>query len=102
MLFIHASRRNRERSRRGLLPVSRVLTIQSRPARDYAEAKERVERYKALDGDPNIIPAAYTKLYDSGQRTPLAVVLLHGITNHPGQFVQLAPLVHGLGANVFV
>lgn len=78
------------------------LTAASTPARSYAEAKERAEKFKALDRDPRILPEAYTQLYDCGDRTPLAVVLLHGLTNHPGQFVQLAPLVHALGANVFV
>ncbi|HEX5274767.1 MAG TPA: alpha/beta hydrolase [Candidatus Rubrimentiphilum sp.] len=78
------------------------LTVSSSRARSYAEAKERVERFKALDKDPRILPEAYTQLYDCGERTPLAVVLLHGLTNHPGQFVKLAPLVRDLGANVFV
>ncbi len=78
------------------------LTAASSPARSYAEAKERIAAFKALDRDPRILPQAYTQLYDCGERTPLAVVLLHGITNHPGQYVQFAPLVHALGANVFV
>lgn len=78
------------------------LRANAHPAQSYAEAKERVEQFKALDRDPRILPAAYTQLYDCGERTPLAVVLLHGLTNHPGQYVQLAPLVRALGANVFV
>ena len=78
------------------------LNANAHPAQSYAEAKERVEQFKALDRDPRILPAAYTQLYDCGERTPLAVVLLHGLTNHPGQYVQLAPLVRALGANVFV
>ena len=52
--------------------------------------------------DARIVPDAYTKFYDCGQRTKLAVVLLHGLTNHPGQYVQFAPLVRQLGANVLV
>ena len=79
-----------------------MLNVQSRPARSYAEAKERVEKLKALDADPSIVPAAHTKLYDCGERTKLAVVLLHGLTNHPGQYVQLAPQVQALGVNVLV
>jgi hypothetical protein len=85
-----------------VLPVYEVLSIAARPARTYREAQERVERFKALDADPDILPQAYTKLYDCGERTPLAVVLLHGLTNHPGQYVALAPQVQALGANVFV
>ena len=78
------------------------LTVSSSPARSYAEAKERIAKFKTLDNDPRILPEAYTQLYDCGERTPLAVVLLHGLTNHPGQFVKFAPLVRELGANVFV
>jgi len=79
------------------------LSVSSSPARSYAEAKERIEKFKALDpADPRILPQAYTQFYDCGERAPLAVVLLHGLTNHPGQFVKFAPLVRELGANVFV
>ena len=86
-----------------MLPVCEVpLNVSSAPARSYAEAKARIEKFKALDNDPRILPQAYTRLYDRGERTPLAVVLLHGLTNHPGQYVQFAPQVHELGANVFV
>jgi alpha-beta hydrolase superfamily lysophospholipase len=72
-----------------------------RPARSYEEALERVRALQALD-DASILPEAYTKLYDHGSRTPLAVVLLHGLTNHPGQYAQFAPQVHQRGANVLV
>jgi carboxylesterase len=78
------------------------LTVSASPARSYLEAKERADRFKALDRDPRILPEAYTQLYDTGDRAQLAVVLLHGITNHPGQYVKFAPLVRELGANVFV
>lgn len=78
------------------------LKVSFSPARSYAEAKERIATFKELDNDPRILPEAYTQLYDCGERTPLAVVLLHGLTNHPGQYVQFAPLVRELGANVFV
>jgi len=55
----------------------------------------------ALD-DASIAPTARTVLLEGGSRTPWCVVLLHGLTNHPGQFVEFAPQVHALGANVFV
>ncbi len=77
------------------------LNTASNPARSYGEAKARVETFKSLDY-ASILPQAYTKLYDCGERTGLAVVLLHGLTNHPAQFVQFAPRVQQLGANVFV
>jgi len=55
----------------------------------------------ALDGD-EILPEAKTALLEHGARTPLAVVLLHGYTNNPAQYAELAPLIFARGANVFV
>ena len=71
------------------------------PARSYAQAIERVREMQALD-DERILPQARTALLEHGDRTPLAVLLLHGFTNHPGQYRHFAPLVHAQGANVFI
>lgn len=71
------------------------------PARSYAGALERVRAFQAYDDD-RILPQARTALFDHGARTPLAVLLLHGFTNHPGQYREFAPLVHARGANVLV
>ena len=56
---------------------------------------------QALD-DASILPEAGTKLHDRGQGTPIVAVLLHGLTNHPGQYRDFAPQVHAQGVNVFV
>ncbi len=79
-----------------MLQVPRV-----KPAVSYAEALERVQAFKALDDD-RIVPEARTQLLDHGVRTPLAVVLLHGLTNHPGQYREFGPMVFARGANVFI
>ena len=71
------------------------------PARSFAQALEGVRAMQALDDD-RILPQARTALLDHGMRTPLAVLLLHGFTNHPGQYREFAPLVHAQGANVFI
>lgn len=71
------------------------------PARSYSEALERADAFKARD-DARILPQARTTLLDRGERTPLAVVLLHGLTNHPGQYREFAPLLFERGANVFI
>ncbi len=52
--------------------------------------------------DDRISPNAHTQLLDHGERRPLAVVLFHGLTNHPGQYVAFAPLLQARGANVYV
>jgi alpha-beta hydrolase superfamily lysophospholipase len=72
-----------------------------RPAASYEEALSRAKEVMARDDD-RINPVAYTKLLDHGTRTPLAIVLFHGLTNHPGQYVELASRLHALGANVYV
>lgn len=73
----------------------------SRPARSYQEALERVAAMRRLD-DPSILPIAHTTLHDHGHPAPLAVVLLHGFTNHPGQYRQFAPMVFARGHNVLI
>lgn len=74
---------------------------QVNPAKSYGEALERVRALKALD-DESILPEARTALLTHGDRTPQAVVLLHGFTNHPGQYVEFAPQVFETGANVLI
>lgn len=73
----------------------------ARPARSYEEALERVRAFRSYDDD-RILPQARTALLDHGQAMPLAVVLLHGFTNHPGQYREFAPMVFEHGANVFI
>lgn len=71
------------------------------PARSHAEAIARVRALQSLDG-PEILPQAHTTLLERGERTPLAAVLLHGFTNHPGQYREFAPLLFERGVNVLV
>lgn len=73
----------------------------SHPAQDYAQAVDRARSLMALDDD-TILPVARTSFLDCGKRTPLALVLFHGITNNPAQYAQFAPLAHARGINVLV
>lgn len=79
-----------------MLQVPRVNAAAS-----FDAALERIRALQALD-DARILPEARTTLLDWGRRTDLAVVLLHGLTNHPGQYRQFAPMVHERGANVLI
>lgn len=72
----------------------------SRPAAGFDEAVARAKAFMALD-DASSLPEARTALFADAP-ADLAVVLLHGFTNHPGQFREFAPLVRARGANVFV
>ncbi|MBV8639223.1 MAG: alpha/beta fold hydrolase [Candidatus Eremiobacteraeota bacterium] len=74
---------------------------QTRPASSFDEAVLRARAVMARDDD-TIAPVAHTRLLEHGERRPLAVALFHGLTNHPGQYVALAPELHARGANVYV
>ena len=52
--------------------------------------------------DDRIARNARTALYVHGARAPWSVVLFHGLTNHPGQYVDFAPELYVLGINVIV
>jgi alpha-beta hydrolase superfamily lysophospholipase len=72
-----------------------------RPSTTRDEALERARAVMARDTE-QITPTGRTALLDTGETTPLAAVLLHGLTNHPGQFIEFAPQLHARGVNVFV
>jgi alpha-beta hydrolase superfamily lysophospholipase len=71
------------------------------PARTYRDALSRARAFAAYDDD-HILPEARTALLDHGTRTPIAAVLLHGFTNHPGQYREFAPMLFAGGVNVFI
>lgn len=73
----------------------------ARPARGFAEASERFAALAALDG-PDIAATGRSRFYAHGERTGLAVVLLHGFTNAPQQWAQFAERLHARGHTVVV
>jgi carboxylesterase len=75
--------------------------VVARPARDPAEALARFAALAARDG-ADILPEGRSRLYATGARTPLAVVLLHGLTNVPEQWAQFANELHAAGHSVVV
>ena len=74
----------------------------SRPSVSYAEALSRAQSMISLDDHQRLSKHAHTALLDHGSRRPWAVVLLHGLTNHAGQYLEFAPQVFATGANVLV
>ncbi|HET9327572.1 MAG TPA: alpha/beta hydrolase [Candidatus Eisenbacteria bacterium] len=72
-----------------------------RPAPDYAQAIQRVEALRAADKG-ELHPLCRLELMTHGHRTERAVVLLHGLTNCPRQFVSLGRTLHERGANVLI
>ncbi len=81
------------------MSTAEILPV--RPARDFDEAASRFGELAALDG-PEIAATGRSRFFGHGRRTPLAVVLLHGFTNAPEQWVQFAERLHGRGHSVVV
>ncbi len=72
-----------------------------RPAASYAAALARLETVRATETG-ELAPACRTILLDHGRRTARAFVFLHGFTNCPNQFLELARAVHAAGHNVLI
>lgn len=68
------------------------------PTRYYTEACDRVRQLRAEEGQP-INPRCHTSLREHGEQTANAIVFIHGFTNCPYQFHQLADLFYQQGWN---
>lgn len=71
------------------------------PAADYRAALALVTRQQRVD-DRIAAPAGRTILLTHGSRMPRVDVLLHGFTDSPNQFAQLADSLYEEGDNVYV
>jgi alpha-beta hydrolase superfamily lysophospholipase len=72
---------------------------QLQPTRSYAEALARLAALRVQEDD-TVNPLCRTQLLTHGQRAARVIVLLHGFTNCPHQFHQLATGFYDLGYNV--
>ncbi len=77
------------------------LASEPDPAPDYTAAKERFDRLAAAEG-PVVYPPCRSRLIDHGSRTDTVVVLVHGLTNCPQQFLELGERIHATGATVLI
>jgi pimeloyl-ACP methyl ester carboxylesterase len=69
---------------------------------DYGTAQERLEWFARRDRAAHIGELGQTLVFDHGHRTARSVLLLHGLSATPRQFVAIAQLLHERGHNVFV
>lgn len=82
-------------------PAPRMAPLGAVPS--FEDARSRIQASIARDAaDARIERAALPRLYDHGKRVGRAVLLLHGFTNCPQQFDELARMLHARGANVYV
>lgn len=72
-----------------------------RPATSYLDAEDRA--HDVITADESLVAeGGATMLLSHGRRTPRAVVLIHGFTDSPRQFAELADSLYARGDNVFV
>lgn len=71
------------------------------PSRDYDAALTRLAQLQGLD-DETINPLCRLQLMTHGHKVEHVVVLIHGLTNCPRQFVEFAPLFYRAGYNVLI
>ncbi len=67
----------------------------------YAMAREGLARFQARDG-AEIGELGRSLAFDYGKRTRRAIVLFHGLSASPAQFIAIARALHERGHNVFV
>lgn len=73
------------------------------PTESYEEALARIEAIQ-LDEDArgDLNPVCHTTLMTHGERTEDVIVLLHGFTSCPDQFVELGKQLYEGGYNVYI
>lgn len=86
--------------------VARGLTVgldehTDLPTSTYDEALERLAALRAEDNDL-VNTVCRTQLLTHGYKAERVIVLIHGITNCPQQFVEFAPLLYQQGYNVLI
>ena len=73
------------------------------PASDYEAAMARFEQVRAREAAMDELnPVCLSKLLTHGQKTEHTIILMHGMTNCPEQFRELAPLFYERGYNVLI
>lgn len=82
-----------------LHPLAQV--VQPRPTKSYTEARRRLALLAAHERNQgeDLNPRCHTCLLDHGRQTERAIVFIHGYTNCPYQFHQLAAQFHQQGWN---
>jgi carboxylesterase len=85
-----------------MVPVDHAaLPSKAHPTSDYEAAVASYDSLRATEA-PLVMRDGASLIYVHGQRTPRALVLIHGITNSPRQFRELAEQFHARGYNVIV
>jgi esterase/lipase len=80
-----------------------LQTYTGHPAADYDDALARFAQIQAQEeANPLLNPLCRSKLLTHGCKMERAIVLMHGMTNCPHQYAQLATLFYERGYNVLI
>ena len=71
-------------------------------AESYIEAMQRFSELQKQEAELPLCPEGRSRIFTHGRKTERVIVLLHGLTNCPEQFVPLARILFASGANVIV
>lgn len=86
-----------------VVPVSSSgLDARPEPTSTYDEAMARFDEVTADEDELGVTDACRSRRFVHGEATDVAVVLFHGLTNCPKQFVEFAEHLHEDGANVII
>jgi carboxylesterase len=77
------------------------LSSNPHPAQSYEEASQRIDALKASRLS-EMNPDCVTQFMTHGQKVDQVIVLVHGYTNCPKEFVELGKQFYDLGYNVFI
>jgi esterase/lipase len=86
-----------------MLKNSNTLMTQSHPhpAKDYAEAMKFFSSLPAEEPE-NMNPTCRSQLLTHGNKTEKAIILVHGYTSSPAQFLELGKRFFDAGYNVLI
>ncbi len=86
-----------------VVPVSSSnLGAQPDPTTTFEESLDRFSEATGDAGELGVIEPCRSTLLDHGEATAVAIVLFHGLTNCPEQFLELGRQLHDDGANVLI
>jgi len=78
------------------------LAARPDPALTYDEAVARFDALRQQEDRIGVFDECRSRLLTQGQRADVAVILVHGLTNCPKQFVEFGEHLHAQGANVLI
>ncbi len=74
----------------------------AQPASSYDEAMQKFDDWAADEEELNVLELCRSAVYGPGTSTEVSVVLLHGLTNCPEQYLEMAQEIADQGVNVVV